>query len=177
MPGFVINGKGEPGPPNTIDLLYNHRWMITQLGPISQNDTLVARDLGLPDLKFDKQEILAGLIWYKYAKSVRWDDASVTFYDNGDIGKKIQEWQDSVFTVADGIKQHHPSGGYKKDSIFSLLDGEGTERQKFTLKNSWPISISPGKLSYTDTNIKLLVVTLSFDWAEFETTNESQSHG
>jgi len=55
---------------------------------------------------------------------------------------------------------------YKQDSVFSLLDGSGDTVKKITLKNSWPANISQGRLTYTESDFKYLVVTLAFDWAE-----------
>ena len=68
--------------------------------------------------------------------------------------------------LASGIGTHSPSGGYKQESKFDLLDGSGATINSYTLKNSWPINISQGKLTYTDTEIKIVTVTLAYDWAE-----------
>jgi hypothetical protein len=162
LPGFAINGRGGVLS-NKVELLFNHRWIIERLGPIDQRACLVARDLGLPDTKIDRQEVLGGLLYYKFAKSVRWDDAIVTFYDDQTIYSQLLNWQSKVYSVKTGIGQHHPGGGYKMDSVFALTDGEDVTLETIILKNSWPAQISPGKLSYTNSDIKLITVTLAFD--------------
>ena len=47
MPGFNIGGAGD-GPANTIEVLRQHRWIIENMGPIGQENRLVARDITLP---------------------------------------------------------------------------------------------------------------------------------
>lgn len=166
MPGFIVGGGGGPGPPNGIETLRNHRWAIDNFGPLSGNDAIVARDLQLPDLKIERQEILGGLLWYKYAKAVKWDDAVVVFYDDGKISAAVQKWISQVYSNATGIGSHNPSSGYKSRCKFNLLAGDGSTKSSITLFNAWPVSKSEGKLSYTDSQLKLLTVTLAFDWAE-----------
>jgi hypothetical protein len=166
MPGFIIGGQGGPGPANTAEPLRNHRWAIETLGPVSSNTLLIARDLQLPDLKLERQEVLGGLLWYKFAKAVKWDDALVAFYDDGSIAGDIQQWIDLVYTNAAGVQSHSPGSGYKKTCKFNLLNGDGSTEESMMLFNAWPVSKSEGKLSYTDSQLKLVTLTLAFDWAE-----------
>lgn len=166
MPGFMITGGADgQGPSNTTEFLWQHRWMIDNLGGINKLDAFVAKEVALPDLKMERAEILGGLMWYKFAKAVKWDDAVVTFYDDASISIEIENWRKLVYTEDKGILQHTT---YKKDSTFSLLDGEGGMVKKIILKNSWPVNISQGRLTYTESDFKLVVVTLAFDWAEIQ---------
>lgn len=165
MPGFNIGGGGD-GPDSKLELLFNHRWIIEQLGPISRDQLIIARDLMLPDLKIERQEINGGTIIYKFAKSVKWDDVQVTFYDDGNILNEIRDWLELVYTNDEGIKSHAPSGGYKQECKFKLLGGEGKAINTIVLKNAWPVSVSQGKLTYTNSDIKLITLTLAYDWAE-----------
>lgn len=165
MSGFMIGGSGGDVP-NTIETLRVHRWLITKFGPVSPRRLLIARDLNLPDLNIEQQEVLGGLIWYKFAKAVRWQDAQVAFYDDGGIGFAIDNWKDKVYTNEDGIKTHTPGSGYKMDCEFQLLDGQDAVDNKLILHGAWPKAISEGRLTYTSSDIKLITVTLAFDWAE-----------
>lgn len=164
MPGFNISGGN--GPSNTIEMLYSHRWLIKKLGPVGRDTLLIARDLVLPDLKIDRQEINGGTIVYKFAKSVKWDDVQVTFYDDSKLLSEIDKWVDLVYTNDAGIKSHAPSGGYKQECQFELLDGEGTVKNTIKLMNAWPVTVSQGKLTYTNSDIKIITLTLAYDWAE-----------
>lgn len=164
MPGFNINSFDSNSVSNTKEFLWQHRWLIDSLGTdINKKDALVAKEVTLPDLRMERQEVLGGLVWYKFAKAVKWDDAVVTFYDDSAVNIKVDAWRKKVYTEDGGILQHT---AYKQDSVFSLLDGNGDTVKKITLKNSWPANISQGRLTYTDSDFKYLVVTLAFDWAE-----------
>lgn len=165
MPGFMIGGAGGDLDHMT-ETLRSHRWLITKLGPVNPRRLVIARDLNLPDLAIEQQEVLGGLIWYKFAKAVKWQDAQVAFYDDGGIGQGIEQWKDKIYTNDEGIKTHTPGSGYKMDCEFELLDGHGEVDTKIILKNAWPKVVSEGRLTYTSSEIKLLTVTLAFDWAE-----------
>lgn len=167
MPGFVINGGGgEPGGglPNTVDVLMSHRWFIRVLGPVSRDSLLLARDLNLPTLKIASQDVNGGLITYKFAKGVRWDDVTIVFYDDGSVYDELQRWLDLVYTNETGIGIHT---NYKKQSTLDLLDGEGKIVNTVELMNSWPQVVEQGKLTYTNSEFKVVTLVLSYDWAEF----------
>lgn len=166
MPGFAIGGGGD-GPPNTQETLRVHRWLITQLGPITSREQLrVAREITLPNLSIDKQEVLGGMLYYKYAKAVKWEDVMVTLYDTGQTLLELETWKDLVYTNSSGIQNHNPNSGYKKEAVFELMDGQGSAVNTIRLKNAWPIKIVQGRLTYTSSDIKIIQVVLSYDWAE-----------
>jgi hypothetical protein len=176
IPGFNIGGSGD-GPANTIETLRQHRWIIRKLGPIGRESLIVAKEVTLPELRLERQEILGGLIWYKYAKAVKYEDAQVIFYDTGKFLQEIQAWQDKVYKLDTGIGSHVPGKGYKLDSQFDLLDGSGNTVNSYTFKNSWPALIAQGKLSYTDSEIKVVTITLAYDWVESKPAAAQQASG
>lgn len=159
MGGFNISG-GD-GPSNTIETLRAHRWVITKLGPISQTTLQVARDVNLPQMRIERQEVLGGLIWYRFAKSVKFEDVEVVFYDTSGVLKDVEAWKALVWTPESGIQQHTT---YKKDCIFSLASGG--IKETITLKYAWPAAISHSRLSYTNSEIKQVNLILAYDWAE-----------
>lgn len=169
MPGFVINGYGNQYPiHNNIETFRRHRWVIQQLGPITHRNVLiVANEITLPKWTPDKIEMVYS-VEYKYAKNVKWSDCTISFYDalnDYSIIDELQDWRDKVHTIENGILKH---SDYKQDSVLIELDGKGSEARKCTLKGSWPISIDYGKLSMSDSTIKLVELTLSLDYAIFE---------
>lgn len=174
MPGFKINNGGD-GPNNNVETLREHRWLISQLGPIqSSNALLFAKELTLPDFRAERQEILGGALWYKFAKSVKWEDCRVLFYDTGEILPKLYEWRDKVFSITNGIGIHStaPSkkgtdSGYKHECTFELLNGVGVSAFIIYLVGAWPSQISEGNLDYTSSAIKLVTVTLTYDYAQW----------
>lgn len=168
MPGFLIGG-GNEGVPNTIEPLFSHRWTIKSLGPVSGLTLFLARDLTLPSLRIASQEINGGLITYKFAKGVKWDDVTVVFYDDGSVYGQLQEWLNKVYTNDKGIQSHSQ---YKQTSEFALLGGQGNPRNNVTLFNSWPTVVEQGRLTYTNSELKVITVILSYDWAEVKKTGK-----
>jgi hypothetical protein len=139
MPGFLVN-RGGDGPVITIETLRSHRWRISNLGPVNRNDIVYAKDVSFPDSKFDVLEVLGTHLYYKYAKSVRWDDVLVAFYDARGIMQDLYNWKDQVADITEGLKSHAPSGGYKYNVTIELLSGSGAVIYEATLVNAWPKS-------------------------------------
>lgn len=165
MPGFNIGGSGE-GPPNTVETLRQHRWRILTLGPVGARESsrlVIAQSLQLPNVNIEEQVIQGALIAYKFAKTVKWDDATVTFYDTFGLLRELETWRDEVYTDAAGIQSH---SDYKQDSEFELLRADGEVDVRIRLKNSWPKNIAHGPLSYGSSDIKIITLTLSYDYAE-----------
>jgi len=167
MPGFFPSGSiADPGIDSNAEYNRVHRWVIESLGfpgpPSSDRLRLHAKSIGLPTLKFEEEKIKGGSSYYKIAKRAHWEDITVKFYDVFGLYKVFKEWQDKIWTPADGIKK--PSD-YKGAPVFLLLDGEGNEVQRFTLSGAYPSKIDHGDLSYENSTIKLLTVTYTYDFA------------
>jgi hypothetical protein len=172
---FNIGGDGDYGGPSaTTEVLRNYRWAAIQIGPIQANLKML-KDLQLPDLELTIQEIQGAQLTYKYAKGVKWADAQIVFYDDGSILDELIEWKKKIYSSGTGIKSHQPNLGYKQDCKFILLDGCRNEVNSVRLKNAFPRQIQSGKLSYSDTNLKVVNVTLTYDWAEFEGIKDNDS--
>lgn len=167
MPGFSIGNNGGGGPSNTVETLRENRWIIRQLGPVKPEEVIYAKELTLPEIRIDRYEVLGGLLYYKFAKSVKWEDAIVTFYDTGKILNELTRWRDLVYTNEEGIKSHSPAGGYKKTCEFLLLGGADINEpiNVITLENAWPATISHGRLSYTSSEIKIVTVNIAYDYS------------
>jgi len=172
MPGFNITNKeskrtlGEPG--YNVDPFLQHRWFIRKLGPVGNNPLIFAKDLSLPVFRADKQEVLGSNLYYKFAKNINWQDVTVTFYDMNDTMTELEIWRKKVQNNTKGIGVHGGKDGYKDTCKFSLMNGAGVETQRVTLFNAWPLSIDPGQLDYTDSEVKLVSMVLSYDYAKHE---------
>jgi hypothetical protein len=166
LPGFTICGKGS-GPDNTVEPKFTYRYNILILGPIQRDALLFAKDLTLPTFSAERQEIIGGSLIYKYAKNIKWEDVNISFYDvaKPSISNELDEWKDLVATSEAGLQKH---SDYKKDCVFEELNGLGKKLRTIKLKGAWPASIAYGKLSYTDSSIKIVELTLSYDYATFE---------
>ena len=167
MPGFNIGaGAGGSEPSNTTELNRNHRWRIISLGEntIPRQSLIFAKSLQLPGFTIEEETVQGAAIRYKFAKIVSWEDVTITFYDNVGLVDNLLKWQNLVYDSGAGIKL---ANDYKKSSSFELTDGNGaTAGPTYFLINSWPKSLSHSQLSYEDSEIKLINLTLSYDWAE-----------
>jgi len=175
MPGFIIRGVGEDGPPNTVETLRKHRGKISlmssYISDAPREVLLMAKDVELPDRSIEKIEILGTDRIYKYAKRTNYPDASITFYDDGEVTKFLNEWIDLVSSSKKGISQH---SDYKGNVNIDLLDGEGKTKLQYKLSGAWPSKITNGSLTYTSSEIKIITVIITFDDIEI-TKNNSQS--
>lgn len=174
MPGFTGTGPSNIG----VEFHRQHRWLIEDLGiPISgtrtrragpavkQKAALYAQSLQLPALEFDQEIIKSPSLEYKVAKRAKWKNVTIKFYDVWGLYKEFEAWQSRIWNPNSGIQA---ANIYKGEPKFVLYDGKGKVKQRYTLKGAYPQSITHGELSYTSSDVKLLVVTYSYDFAEIK---------
>lgn len=180
MPGFNIGGGGGNNEPsNTVEPLRNHRWRIISLGAdgvdggvISRDKLVYAKTLQLPEFAVEEEMVTGAAIKYKFAKIVNWGDVTVSFYDVSGVHSGLTTWQGKVYTAEAGIK---PADEYKKQCRFQMTDGAGKEDGPlYILKGSWPKTISHSALSYEDSDLKLVNLVISYDWAEVKFLTRAQ---
>jgi hypothetical protein len=105
---------------------------------------------------------------------VTWEDVRITFYDvvvdsynrASDI---IKSWRERVWSADTGLKS--PTD-YKKDSIIKVYNLDFTSVTTWTLHGSWPQIVKEGDLTYTATGVKVIEVTVAYDWADSISTDE-----
>jgi hypothetical protein len=174
MPGFNIGG--QEGPSNTTELYRTYRWFIETMmvdgrSMLNPYKLLYVKSIQLPGFNIEEEMIQGSAIKYKFAKTVNWDDVLVTFYDTEGIMEGLKSWQDLVWTPELGVQ---PASKYKGVTTFVLTNGEGSPTGfTFILRNCWPKSIKHGSLSYDSSEIKLVELTLSYDWAEYGTATRA----
>lgn len=170
MPGFNIvkapDGREQTG--NRVETIREHRWSIRTLGfkgagrSISSLTDIIAKEVTLPNIEFETQEIIGGLVHYKFAKSMKVGTFSLSFYESLDTFKTLKrDWHDRVGTIEEGIKGHDE---YKKTVIIDLLDGTGQTVYSVKFNGAWPKSLELGTLSYESSQIKLINITCEFDF-------------
>lgn len=170
MPGFNIGGGQSSDPSSTLksDAHRAHRWQIESLGELQDSSRvfLYAKTLQLPNFSVEEETYVGASVKYKFAKVVNWEDVTVSFYDVFGLYEQLISWQNMVFTPSEGIKS---ANEYKKESRFQMTDGRGSPAgPKYILKNSWPKTISHSPLSYESSEIKLLTIVLSYDFADIQ---------
>lgn len=167
MPGFFIPGgdSGSESPLGKASATQEahrvHRWRIDQLGPLPADklSCIYAKSLRLPEITFDEEALQTGSsIIYKFAKYVRCDDIVVTIYDViGAYQAEIAKWRDQVWDAANGTKM---ANDYMDTCVFVVGDPY-TNGYKIIAYNCWPKRISHGDLSYENSAIKTIELTLS----------------
>jgi hypothetical protein len=187
MPGFRVDKLGDESrlgnvhPVSTAEFYTSYSWEIESLfdlyDPLGSNNRalIYLKDATLPTFIVNSEKVMGANLEYKFAKSVAWEDVKLTWYDSTGLFEILTEWRKQIWTSAAGLK---PPNSYKRESILrSYLDsGEDSGPvQIFRLKNSWPSSIRHGELSYTSSEIKIVEVSLSYDWAEEEVEGSVRS--
>ena len=66
-------------------------------------------------------------------------------------------------------------GGALGDIIISIMDSNGKEVEKWTLKNPLIMSAKYGDLDYSNDELKTVEIGLKYDWAECETFDTSHA--
>lgn len=176
MPGFKIGGNGD-GISNFAEFHRQHRWKIESLGlpsgtgtPAQNKLALFAQTLQLPSIDFEEEKIKTGTsIVYSVVKKAKWKPVTVKFYDTYGLFKVFDEWREKMWTEKEGIKA--PSV-YKGNPKFVLTDGKGVVKQSYELIGAYPKHVNHGDLSYASSEVKLLVVTFSYDYAKIKLEDE-----
>jgi len=169
MPGFVVNGVGGNGnsAKATETYYYTYTWEIKNIFGDNDDALINAKDMTLPVFNVSKENVPGASLEYKFAKSVNWDDIKISWYDTVGMIDVIRRWRESVWTPNSGLQ---PASDYKKESRVTTYSpdrkNDTANDVDFLLHNSWPSIIRHGDLSYTNSDIKLIDVTLTYDWAE-----------
>lgn len=174
MPGFKVHGDfggNRNAPEAKLDYYYNYFWEIDSLFETNfdAGSALISlRDAGTPTFTVNKETYQGASLEYKFAKSVIWDDIKVSWYDTDGLVDAIEQWRQTVWSPGCGLRQ---ASEYKKESRITSFLPTGKSDVAWLLRNSWPSQIKYGDLTYTTSDIKIVEVTVTYDWAErFDTT-------
>lgn len=172
MPGFNVQGIGDPkGGSSTQEFAYTYTWKIFEMfgsAATGDSDLLVnAKDVTLPTFSVGIETQQGASLEYKFAKNVSYDDVKVTFYDAiyPSLLDLMIKWRKTVWTDEVGLKTAEQ---YKKNSRFDILGPSGVEVSRWNLIGSWPSTIRHGELTYTSSDVKIVEVTVTYDYAEEE---------
>lgn len=170
MPGFstpvkdgVIGGHGIKAN-SGAQYYYNYTWQIFQLAGMSFDGTALInlRDASLPTFTANQDSYVSSSLEYKWAKSVTWDDIKVSWYDTWGLNDIMRTWRGSVWSEKNGLQV---AGEYKKRSQIDVYLPSGYGTITWCLVGSWPKIIKQGELTYTSSDVKLIEVTVTYDWA------------
>ncbi len=166
MGGFGTGGT-DMTVSGQVEYYYNYFWEIINLfeTPLRNSNALLnLKDATLPTFNVNRETYSAGSgLEYKFAKSIHWDDIKVAWYDAVGLLDVIKSWRESVWTKDCGLGA---ANDYKRNSTINVFLPTGKTINQWQLFNSWPAVIKYGELTYTSSDIKLIEVTVSYDWAE-----------
>ncbi len=177
MPGFVVNGLGG-GAPSSVQPYYKYTWEVTQVlgdviglsssGKLSPGKMplVYIKDATLPDWSLDREEIQGSSLVYKFAKTMKWEDVKITWYDTVGLASLVRAWRESIWTPDGGLAN---PDDYKRESIIRSLTFAWKKPVIWKLINSWPTSVKTSDLTYADSDVKSVTVNLAYDWAEDST--------
>lgn len=177
MPGFTANGgfgghtyvkdgMVAGGTPANVNFYYNYTWEVGVImnDVVGLNKTaVVLKDCALPEVTIDKETYKGSFMEYKYAKGVSFTDVRLSFYDSYGLLDKIKTWMGSIYNDVDGLNL---AANYKSDSSIwvSLPHGGAATRQMYYLYGSWPTAVKYGDLTYTSSEVKIVDLTLTYDY-------------
>lgn len=161
----MVGGVGS-GAVSPVKAYYSYSWYIenlfsTHIGAEGGDALIYLRDMSLPTFTVNQEKYQGASLEYKFGKSVHWDDVKVTWYDTIGLLDKILQWRQAVWKPDSGLQ---PADQYKKTSTLVSELPEGGSENIWTLINSWPSSIKYGDLTYTQSDVKVVDVVVTYDW-------------
>jgi hypothetical protein len=173
MPGFIINGLGDPArnPPNTVETGRRHRYLLTILNPLK--DVLIyAHKVTRPTFEVDIITVHSGQdLIYRPGKH-KWNPIELTIYDvvtggehllqEDDTAASIYNWWRNSMIDTSNSKQYKPKD-YRENCVLEMHDGLGDPIWTYELYGCWPSKVSPSDLQYSETAIADITVTLQVD--------------
>lgn len=164
MPGFMINSVGGEASGDDVLAYYTYTWEIMKIltADGAAPPLVYLKDMSLPTFSINQERVKGASLNYKYAGDVTWEDVKITWYDTKGMLNFVVSWRQTVWTPDGGLAS--PSD-YKTKSVIATSLPDGASVNKFELINSWPSSIRYGDLTYTQSDVKIVDVTITYDWA------------
>jgi hypothetical protein len=169
IPGFLVNNMGQndrgPAIPGRHEFYYNYFWRVENFFEMAGMPIplIALREASLPTMTVNKGTIKASSLEYKYAESITWEDVKFTWYDSDGLLPILRDWRRSVWDPETGLAMQDE---YKKTTILEYYLPTGKKANQWKLVNSWPSQIRHGELTYSTSDVKLVEVTVTYDWAE-----------
>lgn len=175
MPGFNIpssgcggggGGAGSLANPN-IEVARNHRYLFETLGPLT-SFACYAKKCTRPVMEVDKIVMHRGQDEISMAGKQRWSPIEITFYEIVDgidvVAQALHEWHGRA-TVDVRNSRVGQQSVYKQNCSLAMLDGYGLPVWMYQMFDCWPSKVTPCQLSYTDTELAEITVTLEVNKA------------
>lgn len=189
MPGFMVGGSigghtltaggfTPGGTPSNAHYYHTYHWEVSNVFNefIAGQKYISLKECGLPTISIEKETYKGSFVEYKYAKSVTFEDVTMSFYDSYGLLDKINQWYANVFDENAGIAA---ASVYKKNSSItvSLPEAGSNSTQVYWLYGCWPSSVKYGDLTYTSSDVKVVDLTLTYDYCRYGIDGRFQPFG
>jgi hypothetical protein len=173
MPGFQIsrpdgNSAMGYGPDTNHEYIYTYTWTVPWVIGVGSGSigspTRIARTVTTPTISIGIETKQGASLEYKFAKNVSYDDVKMTFYEDYGFIQTMNKWRESVWSPETGLTQ---SNDYKKETIIDIFGPHDSinELYSWVLYGSWPSTIRHGELTYTNSDVNIVEVTVTYDYA------------
>ena len=179
MPGFNIPISDKcgsfgviTGPSNTTETARKHRYVLETLEPFGTKDNgllLFAYKCTRPSIELDEVAIHNAQDEIFRPGKQHWKPIEFSFYEKlkgasvqSDHAAELvyQWWAKTMINVETSL--HNEPSSYLKNAQLDMLDGDGNAVWTYSIYDAWPVKVTPSDLSYTDTDIADISVTLRY---------------
>ena len=154
----------------------NYRWKLEITGLNAQSIVWWAKTVSVPSWDMNEVEHDYFDNKFYFPGRVTWQDVEVTLVDP--VSPSAVELTNQILTqsgynilasagkkaTVSKAKAAHPDA--MGDFVLQLLDADGTEKEKWTLKNALIKSAKYGELDYSNDDLRQISLTIKYDWAE-----------
>ena len=177
MPGFMIADAGGGGaeaglqvPANTVETRRKHRWVFELIGradgPMPSNALVLLRECTRPNFTFEEPDMHHNQEVAYFAGKQKWEPIKLVWYDaeqDPDVSKEMYTWLKGVVNI-DQATVALPNV-YKKQAKLSMIKGDGSVSETWTMAGCWPQNVNWSDLNYTNTEIQVVEVNMRYDRA------------
>lgn len=146
-----------------------YQWVVSFITPSESIDlnSQFIKSISFPSIDIDLEDIDGASIKYYFAKSVKFTDVDITFYEIIDTYERVLKWQQSVYDFDRGII--NVADNYMGQVILTQLQNNIKDGlYRITLHNAFPKSIKADTLDYTTDGVKLITMTFTYSHYTFE---------
>lgn len=177
----------------------NFMWKLTLLSGVEQSKQIEPfrlKKVSRPKVSVNAVEHNYLNRKFKFPGVVTWDNVTATIVDDvgghgiqllkqylatsnyGEISKenalaKSGENAFKTFNKGKLVNKLSTAGGNSNTLQIEQLDSEGKVVETMFLYNAWMVSLTPSELDYSNEDLSTYDIEIAYDWAAFETAQES----
>lgn len=140
-------------------------WYVVQIDRISEDITLSATAISLPNIGTPVVELPYGNTSAKVAGQANFEDVSFRIKDAivKDVESQIRDWQQEVYNSDNGEMGWVEE--YKRTMTITQYGPHGEAQRVWEFYGVWPSQINYGGMDHSNSSAKEIDITLSYDWA------------